>query len=69
MAIRKVIEIICLAEHLVTECDMKNLYEECPLSGLAVKKTDVKTWREGPNCKAKPSGSGQQGETACSVLQ
>lgn len=54
----QVIEIICLSEHLLTECEAKDLYEECPKSGMAVKKTEKKAWSEGPHYKAKPSGNG-----------
>jgi hypothetical protein len=46
-----------LSEHLLQECEVgQREYEECPKSGLAVKKSEMKTWKEGPNFKAKPAG-------------
>jgi hypothetical protein len=51
-----VVEIMNLTEHLLTECDASAQYEECPKSGLAVKKKEAKAWREGPNFKPKATG-------------
>ena len=57
---------MCLPEHLLTECDAKGQYEECPKSGMAIKKSEMKGWKEGPNYKAKPTGRSLcSGEDVC----
>ena len=47
----QVIEIICLTEHLLTECDAKDQYEECPTSHMAVKKSFMGTWKTSKSCR------------------
>jgi len=47
----QVIEIICLTEHLLTECDAKEQYEECTTSRMAVKKNFMDTWKKTKNCR------------------
>ena len=68
LCINQVIEIVSLAEHLITECDAKAQYEACPRSGLAVRKSEMKAWKEGPYFKPKSTGGYGGRELAGSVL-
>ncbi|CAM9718793.1 unnamed protein product, partial [Chrysoparadoxa australica] len=42
----QVIEISTLPEHLLDECAKKADYEECSVSGMAVRREDMKEWQK-----------------------
>jgi hypothetical protein len=50
------VEIAALADHLTTECEHKDQYVVDEVSGLAIPRQDLKSWRAGPYCKPVQDG-------------
>ena len=46
----QVIEIAGLDDHLLRECEARNAYEECGVTGRAVRAEDADEWRSSPLC-------------------
>lgn len=54
-ACAQVVEIAGLPEHLVEECDAKNEYLICDVTGLAIKKSEYLEWKDSPECQPAPA--------------
>ena len=53
----QVVEIAGLPEHLLEECDQKESYALCQVTGLAIDVASFAEWSEGPSCVAPPDDS------------
>jgi len=49
----QVIEISCLTDHLLNECDFKDKYVECNISGEAVLREELSKWQRSSLCQEK----------------
>lgn len=50
----QIVEIAGLPEHLLDECDAKNNYVPCDITGLAIRRNEFDAWRQSPQCVAAP---------------
>jgi hypothetical protein len=48
-------EIAGLPEHLLDECDSKDSYVPCEVTGLAIRSNEFAAWQEGPSCSPAPA--------------
>jgi centrosomal protein CEP104 len=55
-ACAQVIEIADLSEHMLDECEQKDQYEPCEVTGLAIRKSELDAWQRSPNCKPTKAG-------------
>ena len=53
----QVVEIAGLPEHLLEECDAKDKYALCQVTGLAIEVAEFADWSESPACVAPPDDS------------
>lgn len=51
----QIVEIAGLPEHLLDECDSKEEYVPCDVTGLAVKELDFDNWQKSDNCVPAPT--------------
>eukprot|EP01039_Chlorochromonas_danica_P000180 gene180-190_t len=51
----QIVEIAGLPEHLLDECDAKDSYVPCDITGLAIRKNEFNEWRKSPKCVPAPN--------------
>lgn len=52
----QIVEIASLPDHQLDECDQKNSYVPCDVTGLAVKSSELKKWATSEYCQPPPDG-------------
>ena len=50
----QIVEIAGLPEHCLDECDARGSYVACDVTGLAIRKDELASWRAGPHCAPAP---------------
>lgn len=50
----QIVEIAGLPEHLLDECEAKNSYVPCEITGLAIRKNEYEAWQNGSRCVPAP---------------